>query len=153
MNALTLGPVGNVFFFVPDLDAAVAWYEALLGLTARRAMPQLAVWQLGATRLTLHAEDDYDARGLPRPGRCRISTWPMWTRRPRFAWRAAAWRTGGRRPCSRASGWRRYLTRSATCWACASLGRARAANAVVGGAGAYTAGFTCSPSGGAFPVV
>ncbi len=68
MNHLTLGPVGNVFFFVPDLDAAVGWYEALLGLPAKRAMPQLAVWQLGALRLTLHAEDDYDARGTPATG-------------------------------------------------------------------------------------
>lgn len=68
MNHLTLGPVGNVFFFAPELDVAVAWYEQLLGVPAERAMPQLAVWQLGALRLTLHAEDDFNARGTPATG-------------------------------------------------------------------------------------
>ena len=68
MNTLELGPVGNVFIFAPDLDAAVTWYEALLGAAPARPMPQLAVWQLGTTRLTLHAEDSFDQRGLPATG-------------------------------------------------------------------------------------
>lgn len=61
MTRLELGPVGNVFLFVPDLDAAVEWYAGLLGTPPARPMPQLAVWDFGHTRLTLHAEDDYNS--------------------------------------------------------------------------------------------
>lgn len=58
--SLTLGPVGNVFFFVTDLDAAVTWYTDFLGADADRPMPQLARWDLGHTILTLHAEDEFN---------------------------------------------------------------------------------------------
>lgn len=63
MADLHLGPVGNVFLFVADLDAAAAWYGELLGVAGDRAMPQLHVWDLGAVRLTLHAEDEYNTSG------------------------------------------------------------------------------------------
>lgn len=60
---LTLGPVGNVFLFVTDLDAACEWYETLLGAPPERPMVQLAVWELGTVRLTLHAEDEFNNSG------------------------------------------------------------------------------------------
>lgn len=60
--------VGNVFMFVPDLDAAVTWYSALLGEEPQRPMVQLALWQLGSTRLTLHAEDEFNSSGASAAG-------------------------------------------------------------------------------------
>lgn len=60
-----LGPAGNVFMFFDDLDAAIGWYSEFLGTTPARPMPQLAIFDLGGTRLTLHAADEFNA---PAPG-------------------------------------------------------------------------------------
>lgn len=68
MTKLEPGPVGNVFLFVSNLDDAVEWYSGLLRAPPARPMPQLAVWELGHTRLTLHAEDEYNSSGPAAAG-------------------------------------------------------------------------------------
>jgi len=68
MDGLTLGPVGNVFLFVPDLDEGVQWYAALLGAQPDRPMAQLAVWDLAHTRLTIHRDDEYNRGGRSGEG-------------------------------------------------------------------------------------
>jgi predicted enzyme related to lactoylglutathione lyase len=53
-------PVVNVFYFVADLQAGVAWYRALLGLDPVDVHAQLAMFQVGEARLTVHINDDYN---------------------------------------------------------------------------------------------
>jgi predicted enzyme related to lactoylglutathione lyase len=60
---LELGPVGNVFYFVDDLDVAVSWYAARLRREPVVRTERLAAFDLGGTRLTLHQVDEYDDRG------------------------------------------------------------------------------------------
>ena len=45
-------PVVNVFYFVADLQAGIAWYRALLGTDLVDVRPQLAMFQVGTVRLT-----------------------------------------------------------------------------------------------------
>lgn len=68
MDRLNVHHVGNVFLFTPRLDEAYAWYTALFGKPGERAMPQLAVWELGSVRFTLHAEDELNHAGADLGG-------------------------------------------------------------------------------------
>jgi catechol 2,3-dioxygenase-like lactoylglutathione lyase family enzyme len=54
---------GNVFYFVPDLDQAVAWYTARLGAEPVRRAAQLAMFDLPGAVLTLHAADEFNQPG------------------------------------------------------------------------------------------
>ena len=54
-------PVVNVFYFVADLQAGVAWYQALLGTGPVAMQPQLAMFSVGGTRLTVHVNDGYNS--------------------------------------------------------------------------------------------
>ena len=49
-----LGGPGNVFYFVADLAAATAWYSARLGTAPVTRAPQLAMFEVSGTRLTVH---------------------------------------------------------------------------------------------------
>jgi predicted enzyme related to lactoylglutathione lyase len=53
-------PVTNVFYFVADLQSGIAWYRALLGSDPVDIRPQLAMFQVGSARLTVHINDDYN---------------------------------------------------------------------------------------------
>jgi hypothetical protein len=53
-------PVANVFYFVTDLPAGTEWYRALLGSDPVAVQPQLAMFQVGPARLTVHLSDDYN---------------------------------------------------------------------------------------------
>ncbi|QHC71545.1 VOC family protein [Rathayibacter sp. VKM Ac-2801] len=64
--------VGNVFYFVDDLDAAVAWYSARLERDPVVRGGALVAFDLDGTRLTLHERD-----ALNRPG--PDGTSPYWT--------------------------------------------------------------------------
>lgn len=59
---------GGVFVFVPDLEAGCAWYAALWGSEPERPMPQLALWNIGDFRFTLHAEDEFNTSGATAIG-------------------------------------------------------------------------------------
>lgn len=54
-------PVANVFYFVADLASGTAWYRALLGSDPVEVHEQLAMFQVGSARLTVHVNDDYNA--------------------------------------------------------------------------------------------
>jgi uncharacterized glyoxalase superfamily protein PhnB len=60
---LALGPVGNVFYFVDDLDEAVAWYAARLGRQPVLRGGALVAFDIGGVRLTLHRSDSYNSSG------------------------------------------------------------------------------------------
>ncbi|KQQ03572.1 MULTISPECIES: VOC family protein [unclassified Rathayibacter] len=64
--------IGNVFYFVDDLDAAVAWYSARLQRDPVVRGGALVAFDLNGTRLTLHERDE-----LNRPGPAGTS--PYWT--------------------------------------------------------------------------
>ena len=72
MTPLRLGPVGNVFYFVADLDAAIAWYSERLGRDPVVRGGALAAFDIDGVRLTLHETDDYNS---PGPS----GTSPYWT--------------------------------------------------------------------------
>jgi predicted enzyme related to lactoylglutathione lyase len=55
-----LHSVSNVFCFVTDLPAAVAWYSALLGSPPVDIHPQLSVFDVNGTSLTLHVQDEFN---------------------------------------------------------------------------------------------
>lgn len=57
------GAVVNVFYFTADLGAAVSWYSARLGGPPALEAAQLASFDLGATRLTLHRVDGFNGSG------------------------------------------------------------------------------------------
>jgi predicted enzyme related to lactoylglutathione lyase len=61
--AAALGAVGNVFYFVDDLDAAVAWYEARLGVVPVVRGGSLVAFDIGGVRLTLHEVDEFNSSG------------------------------------------------------------------------------------------
>jgi predicted enzyme related to lactoylglutathione lyase len=64
---ISLNPVVNVFYFVEDLEAATEWYGQLLGRDPSETRPQqLASFTIGSARLTLHAQDDYNANAGTR---------------------------------------------------------------------------------------
>jgi predicted enzyme related to lactoylglutathione lyase len=60
---ITLGPVGNVFYFVDRLDDAVEWYAARLGRRPVLRGGALVAFDIGGVRLTLHESDGYNAPG------------------------------------------------------------------------------------------
>ena len=59
--------VGNVFLFVEDLDAAVAWYAERLGRDPVVRGGALVAFDLGGARLTLHEKDEYNSPGPSGP--------------------------------------------------------------------------------------
>lgn len=60
---LALGPVGNVFYFVDDLEAAVEWYSARLGRQPIQRGGALVAFDIDGVRLTLHEKDDFNSPG------------------------------------------------------------------------------------------
>ena len=66
------GGVGNVFFFVDDLEAAVTWYSARLGRDPVTRGGALVAFDLNGTTLTLHQQDDLNSPGP-------AGTSPYWT--------------------------------------------------------------------------
>jgi predicted enzyme related to lactoylglutathione lyase len=56
-----LGPPANVFYFVEDLAAGVDWYGELVGADPVVLQPQLAMFQIGAARLTVHVADEFNS--------------------------------------------------------------------------------------------
>ena len=69
---LTIGPVGNVFYFVDDLDAAVTWYSARLRREPVVRGGALVAFDIDGVRLTLHRTDELNT---PGPS----GTAPYWT--------------------------------------------------------------------------
>lgn len=69
---LPIGPVGNVFLFVDDLDAAVVWYAARLRREPVVRGGALVAFDIDAVRLTLHQTDELNT---PGPS----GTVPYWT--------------------------------------------------------------------------
>jgi len=72
VTAADLHGVGNVFYFVDDLDAAVAWYSARLGVEPTIRGGALVAFDVGGTRLTLHRRDELNSPGP-------AGTSPYWT--------------------------------------------------------------------------
>jgi len=64
--------IGNVFYFVDDLDAAVEWYSARLQRLPVSRGGALVAFDLDGTRLTLHRKDDLNSPGP-------AGTSPYWT--------------------------------------------------------------------------
>ncbi|MGU3432268.1 VOC family protein [Actinomycetes bacterium M1A6_2h] len=60
---LALGPVGNVFYFVDDLEAAVEWYSARLGRSPIQRGGALVAFDVDGVRLTLHESDEFNSMG------------------------------------------------------------------------------------------
>ena len=69
---LELGPVGNVFYFVADLESAIDWYSARLGRQPVVRGGALAAFDIDGVRLTLHEADGFNS---PGPS----GTSPYWT--------------------------------------------------------------------------
>jgi CreA protein len=58
-----IGPLDHVYYWVRDMDAAVAFYRDVMGLTqVRRAGDEWAEFDAGPVRLGLHAAE------VPQPG-------------------------------------------------------------------------------------
>jgi predicted enzyme related to lactoylglutathione lyase len=72
MTGVAFGGVGNVFYFVDDLDAAVDWYSSRLQQQPVVRGGALAAFDLDGTRLTLHKQDEFNS---PGPS----GTSPYWT--------------------------------------------------------------------------
>ncbi|KQO07574.1 hypothetical protein ASF06_13360 [Agreia sp. Leaf244] len=72
MTGVEFAGVGNVFYFVDDLDAAVEWYSERLQRQPVVRGGALAAFDLDGTRLTLHEKDDFNS---PGPS----GTSPYWT--------------------------------------------------------------------------
>ena len=72
MTGVEFAGVGNVFYFVDDLDAAVEWYSERLQRQPVVRGGALAAFDLADTRLTLHEKDDFNS---PGPS----GTSPYWT--------------------------------------------------------------------------
>ncbi len=51
---MSLGPVGNVFYFVKRFDEAVQWYSDRLGRMPVMTGGALAVFDIDGTHLTIH---------------------------------------------------------------------------------------------------
>ncbi|WP_051570831.1 VOC family protein [Cryptosporangium arvum] len=73
MSAAPFHSVIDVFCFVPDLEAATAWYTARLGGPPVLKAPQLARFDLGGSRLTVHSIDEFNDAG---PGGC-VAYWDV----------------------------------------------------------------------------
>jgi predicted enzyme related to lactoylglutathione lyase len=72
MTAVEFAGVGNVFYFVDDLEAAVDWYGARLKRQPVVRGEALAAFDLDGTRLTLHRKDEFNTPGP-------AGTSPYWT--------------------------------------------------------------------------
>ena len=72
MNSPVFSGVGNVFYFVDDLDAAVEWYSARLDRQPVVRGGALVAFDLDGTRLTLHEKDEFNSPGP-------AGTSPYWT--------------------------------------------------------------------------
>lgn len=72
MVGMVLGPVDNVFYFVRDLPAAVAWYSDRLGREPVLIGGALTAFDIGGARITLHEADDFNVSGP-------AGTVPYWT--------------------------------------------------------------------------
>lgn len=64
---MPLRPVGNVFYFVDDLSAAITWYTDRLGSGPVLRASQMAAFQIDHIRLTLHDVDRYNQVGPAGP--------------------------------------------------------------------------------------
>jgi predicted enzyme related to lactoylglutathione lyase len=62
-TALSLGPIGNVFYFVDRLEEAVVWYADRLGRTPVLRGGALVAFDIDGVRLTLHESDGYNSPG------------------------------------------------------------------------------------------
>jgi len=71
-NTMQLGPVGNVFYFVADVDAAAAWYRDRLGRDPVVRGRSLVTFDINGIRLTIHEADEFNS---PGPS----GTSPYWT--------------------------------------------------------------------------
>jgi catechol 2,3-dioxygenase-like lactoylglutathione lyase family enzyme len=60
---LSLGPIGNVFYFVDRLEEAVAWYAERLGRRPVLRGGALVAFDINGVRLTLHESDGYNSPG------------------------------------------------------------------------------------------
>ncbi|GGG22796.1 hypothetical protein GCM10007304_40750 [Rhodococcoides trifolii] len=60
---LALGSIGNVFYFVDDLEAAVDWYSARLGRSPIQRGGALVAFDIDGVRLTLHRNDELNSSG------------------------------------------------------------------------------------------
>ena len=60
---LSLGPIGNVFYFVDDLDEAVEWYANRLGREPVQRGGALVAVDIDGVRLTLHRNDESNTSG------------------------------------------------------------------------------------------
>jgi len=60
---LELGPIGNVFYFVADLETAADWYEERLGREPVIRRGALVAFDIDGVRLTIHSQDDYNSPG------------------------------------------------------------------------------------------
>jgi uncharacterized glyoxalase superfamily protein PhnB len=69
---LSLGPVGNVFYFVDALEEAVTWYSARLGREPVQRGGALVAFDVDGVRLTIHASDEFN-----QPGPAGVSAY--WT--------------------------------------------------------------------------
>lgn len=67
-----LGPVGNVFYFVGDLEAAANWYGARLELAPVVRGRSLVAFDIHGVRLTIHQADEFNSPGP-------AGTSPYWT--------------------------------------------------------------------------
>ena len=72
MTGVEFAGVGNVFYFVDDLEAAVEWYAARLNRQPVVRGGALAAFDLDGTRLTLHQKDEFNTPGP-------AGTSPYWT--------------------------------------------------------------------------
>lgn len=72
-SATPFQQVVDVFCFVPDLVAATAWYTDRLGVAPTLTARQLARFDLGGGRLTVHTIDDFNDGG---PGGC-VAYWDV----------------------------------------------------------------------------
>lgn len=72
MSGVVFGGIGNVFYFVDDLEAAVEWYSARLQREPVVRGGALVAFDLDGTRLTLHQQDEFNSPGP-------AGTSPYWT--------------------------------------------------------------------------
>lgn len=72
MSGAAFAGIGNVFYFVDDLEAAVEWYAARLDRQPVARGGALVAFDLDGTRSTLHQRD---ALNVPGPA----GTSPYWT--------------------------------------------------------------------------
>ncbi|MGS0685137.1 VOC family protein [Nakamurella sp. GG22] len=54
-------PVVNVFYFVADLPAGIDWYRDLLNTEPVETRSQLAMFEVGTARLTVHVADEFNS--------------------------------------------------------------------------------------------